>query len=270
MLNIALVVVPHPPAESRLLTVKARSGQIISQSSQSLIPGDYDVYASDGDSIQINQEPFVRRLPSSNLRSREAADFQKGVQARDGKCVFTGIVNRRAHLNKWVGWEAAYIFPPEREDISIENDFDRLITGTESGGYSDRSAPIYSTRNGLLLQTTIFQLFVEYSVSVNADDGYKITSFIPDDMGVDGRILDPVCRNPDEPNHVSDDLLRWHFRQSVLGNMRGAGEPSFEHDYPPGSDMLKEILEGPYPNERFEMELSLRLRGWEDPSGFVR
>ena len=48
MLNIALVVVPHPPAESRLLTVKARSGQIISQSSQSLIPGDYDVYASDG------------------------------------------------------------------------------------------------------------------------------------------------------------------------------------------------------------------------------
>ena len=111
----------------------------------------------------------MRRLPSSNLRSREAADFQKGVQARDGKCVFTGIVNRRAHLNKWVGWEAAYIFPPEREDISIENDFDRLITGTESGGYSDRSAPIYSTRNGLLLQTTIFQLFVEYSVSVNAD-----------------------------------------------------------------------------------------------------
>lgn len=94
-------------------------------------------------------------------------------------------------------------------------------------------------------------------------DNYKITSFIPDDMRVDGRTLDPVCRNPADPNRVSDNLLRWHFRQSVLGNMRGAAEPSFEHDFPSGSDMLKEILEGPFPVERFEMELSSRLRGWE-------
>lgn len=81
-------------------------------------------------------------------------------------------------------------------------------------------------------------------------------------MGVDGRTLDPVCRNPADPNRASDHLLNWHFRQSVLANMRGAGEPSFEHDFPPQSDMLKEILEGPFPIERFEMELSSRLRGW--------
>lgn len=42
-------------------------------------------------------------------------------------------------------------------------------------------------------------------------------------MGIDGKVLDPVCRNPDDPHHVSDGLLRWHFRQSVLANVRGLG-----------------------------------------------
>ena len=30
-----------------------------------------------------------------------------------------------------------------------------------------------------------------------------------------------------------DQLLRWHFRQAVLANTRGAGEPVFECDFPP-------------------------------------
>ena len=78
-------------------------------------------------------------------------------------------------------------------------------------------------------------------------------------LGMDGRILDPVCRNPGDPHRVSDGLLRWHFRQSVLANMRGAGEPIFEHDFPPGTDMMKELREGPYAKERFELELEARL-----------
>ena len=78
--------------------------------------------------------------------------------------------------------------------------------------------------------------------------------------GLDGRILDPVCRDPSNPHHVSGQLLRWHFRQSVLANMRGAGEPIFEHDFPPGTDMMREIQEGPLAKERFELELSHRLK----------
>lgn len=88
--------------------------------------------------------------------------------------------------------------------------------------------------------------------------------------GVDGRILDPVCCDPaDHHHHVSDQLLRWHFRQSVLANMRGAGEPVFEHDFPPGTgeirdEMITELrsnIEGPLAQERFELELSYRLGG---------
>ena len=81
-----------------------------------------------------------------------------------------------------------------------------------------------------------------------------------DRWGIDGRILDRVCRDPTNPHRVSDQLLRWHFRQSVLANMRGAGEPVFEHDFPPGTDMMAELQEGPLAQERFELELSSRLR----------
>lgn len=30
----------------------------------------------------------------------------------------------------------------------------------------------------------------------------------------------------------------------ILANLRGDAEPSFEHDFPSGSDMLREIREG--------------------------
>ncbi|KAG0129723.1 hypothetical protein HOY82DRAFT_563643 [Tuber indicum] len=53
----------------------------------------------------------------------------------------------------------------------------------------------------------------------------------------------------------------WHYRQSVLANVRGAGEPIIEHDFPPGTDMVDEISAGPYARERFELEIAARLRG---------
>ena len=42
-------------------------------------------------------------------------------------------------------------------------------------------------------------------------------------------------------------------------NMRGAGEPIFEIDFPPGSDILGEIREGPKAAERMEFELFNRF-----------
>ena len=41
--------------------------------------------------------------------------------------------------------------------------------------------------------------------------------------------------------------------------MKGTGEPSFEHDFPPGSDMMGSILNGPKATERMEFELFNRL-----------
>jgi hypothetical protein len=77
---------------------------------------------------------------------------------------------------------------------------------------------------------------------------------------LDGRILDPICRSPDNPNRVLDDVLRWHFRQSILANMRGVGEPVFETDFPSGSDMMATLRGERYGKERFEIELETRLK----------
>lgn len=46
--------------------------------------------------------------------------------------------------------------------------------------------------------------------------------------------------------------------------MRGAGEPVFEDDFPPGTDKVGEILRGPLPQQRMEFELASRLYGLEN------
>jgi hypothetical protein len=75
--------------------------------------------------------------------------------------------------------------------------------------------------------------------------------------GIAGGRLDPqLLIHPQRP---IDELLRWHFRQAVLTNMKGAGEPIFEHDFPPGSDMMGQILRGPRAAGRMEFELFGRL-----------
>ena len=61
------------------------------------------------------------------------------------------------------------------------------------------------------------------------------------------------------PERPPDQLLSWHFRQAVLANVRGPGEPIFENDFPPGSDMTGQIRNGPKAAERMEFELFSRL-----------
>jgi hypothetical protein len=81
--------------------------------------------------------------------------------------------------------------------------------------------------------------------------------FALDSKGLAGKHLDQNLIN--DSQRPVDQLLRWHFRQAVLANMRGAGEPRFEHDFPPGSDIVSDILHGPKAAERMEFELFSRL-----------
>jgi len=81
--------------------------------------------------------------------------------------------------------------------------------------------------------------------------------FVNDGKGIAGKHLDQELLN--DPQRPVDQLLRWHFRQAVFVNMKGAGEPVFEHDFPPGSDIMGQILHGPKAAERMEFELFDRL-----------
>ncbi|KAG0641261.1 HNH endonuclease-domain-containing protein [Tuber brumale] len=250
ILGILLVV------EACLVRVQERiSNHIVSRTDVPLKTGAYDIYCDS--SIEVSSEPWIPRL-ISHTTGREDR-FRDQIRTRDRKCVISGVANPDILIqsHNWSSFQAAHIFPREHESLWIKYDYGRWITDTPD---SPGSCKINSCQNGFLLDTTTHHRFDQYLVSVNPDDNYKVVVFDVDICGLDGRILDPVCRNPSDPHRVSDHLLRWHFRQSVLANMRGAGEPIFEHDFPPGTDMVGEILTGPYGRERFELEIADRLR----------
>ena len=71
-----------------------------------------------------------------------------------------------------------------------------------------------------------------------------------------GHLDQTFLNNPLRP---TDQLLRWHFRQAVLVNVKGLGEPYLENDFPPGSDIMTEIMSGPKAEERMEFELFSRF-----------
>jgi len=66
----------------------------------------------------MNNEPWVNRLISHNVSGRDGA-FISGIRARDGKCVISGVANRGAIAGGWSMFEAAHIFPLEKENLWI-------------------------------------------------------------------------------------------------------------------------------------------------------
>ncbi|KAI9768168.1 MAG: hypothetical protein M1840_004998 [Geoglossum simile] len=250
MLNIVLITT------SPIRVYTKATGAPVLQADTLLQLGDYIVACND--QIQVSNEAWLHRVMSHGVSGRENG-FRDGIRARDRKCVISGVVNKD-FPDSWTAFEAAHIFPLELENLWIEFNYGRWVDDIDDGAGVSK---INSCQNGFLLQSTVHKAFDQYLLSVNPDDNYKITAFDMDNFGIDGRVLDLVCRNLEDPHRVSDQLLRWHFRQSVLANVRGAGEPIFEHDFPPGTDMMNEIREGPYAQERFERELAARFRETE-------
>ncbi|KAF8415952.1 hypothetical protein EV426DRAFT_541599, partial [Tirmania nivea] len=140
----------------------------------------------------------------------------------------------------WNKFEAAHIFPLGNEHVWNQCGYGRRITDMDD---SVGVSKINGIQNGFLLRSGCTSIIRPILLSVNPDDNYKVIVFEQDDLGVDGRMLEGVCRDDGDPHHVSDELLSWHFRQSVLANMRRAGQLTFEHDFV-GKDMVKEMVKG--------------------------
>ncbi|TAQ84706.1 hypothetical protein B7494_g6967 [Chlorociboria aeruginascens] len=230
-------------------TLQDDSGTAIEKNESPLQPGNY--YIVSPRAISINNEQTLLRTISLNTGIRVQA-FRDAVRARDKRCVITGKKAAYAEYGEWAGFEAAHIFPLAYEQHWTEFNYNRWISITPSQGET-----INSVQNGLLLRGDIHQLFDIYYFSINPDDNYKIVCFGIDGDQIAGKCLDRQLLS--DPQRPVDQLLRWHFRQAVLVNMRGAGEPVFEHDFPPGLDMIGNITEGPKAAERMEFELFNRF-----------
>lgn len=114
--------------------------------------------------ITLTDDICVQRI-ISYTESALSSTFRDGVRARDGKCVLTGVVNQGASLDDWTGFEAAYIFPIEKETLWNEYNFSRWIPNTTGC----HSAAINSIQNGMLMTRTMHSVFDNYLVSVNPD-----------------------------------------------------------------------------------------------------
>ncbi|KAI9781088.1 MAG: hypothetical protein M1839_006366 [Geoglossum umbratile] len=172
-------------------------------------------YDEDLGSITRNDEPWLVRTVSVGSGTRVAA-FHDAVRDRDGRCVITKEVAFEADYGFWVGFEAAHIFPLAYERHWIDNVYSRWIAIPAASGGS-----INSVQNGILLRSDIHQLFDSYHIAIDPDDNYKIVCFRRNGKGIAGDHLDQ--RFLEDPLRPVDQLLRWHFRQAVLANMRGAG-----------------------------------------------
>ncbi|KAK9358009.1 HNH endonuclease-domain-containing protein [Lipomyces starkeyi] len=218
--------------------------------------GHYDIVCDvPGGIITVTDERCIARALSRSVSTGRNRKFREQVRKRDGKCVITGVANPVAFIDDWASFEAAHIFPLSHEDHFRSLNYPRFVTHRSD----ETDTGINSCQNGLLMRSSIHHLFGTVKFCIDPDDDYKITCFSIDVDGIDGRTLDPVCRDPMDERRVVDEFLRWHFRQAVLANMKGEGEPVFEFDFPDGSDMVGEILSGPRPGERMEAELFLRL-----------
>ncbi|KAK9241408.1 hypothetical protein V1525DRAFT_429152 [Lipomyces kononenkoae] len=208
--------------------------------------------------IEVTDAPYYKRTSSamsSLSASGSVRSFPAAVRDRDRKCVITGVpVSQRERLlRRWTIYDAAHIFPVALESIFHNYNFGELVV------LDDRDGSANSPQSGLLLQTNVHRLFDQYEISINPNDDYRVVCLFDDILGLAGRQLDPICRSLEHPHHVTDNILFWHFQQAVLANMRGAGEPIFDEDIPPGSDAMDAILSGPAPADPMEFELSSRL-----------
>ncbi|POR31258.1 Uncharacterized protein TPAR_08530, partial [Tolypocladium paradoxum] len=217
MLDILLVI-------ERNFSLRDDHGGTVPRDSQPLHPGNYAI-VTDGTLALIDEAPLLRTTTSRTPGTRTKV-FTEQVRQRDQRCVITKTENPDARFGIWTSFEAAHIFPLAFEGYWIAQNFARWITLPPT-----RGGTINSVQNGLLLRSDMHQRFNTYSISINPNDNYKVVCFQSDIVGVAGTFLDR--RLLDDERRPVDELLRWHFRQAILTNMRGAGEPIFEHDFPP-------------------------------------
>ncbi|KAF8464668.1 hypothetical protein BDZ91DRAFT_729597 [Kalaharituber pfeilii] len=224
--------------------LRDEGGTTVQRDDHPLRSGNYYIHTNG--SVTVNNEVPLLRTVSLQTGTR-VESFCDAVRDRDRRCVITGRPALDADYGIYWGFQAAHIFPLAYEGHWDAQNYCRWITippATESAG------TINSVQNGMLLDNTIHTLFDLYVISINPDDNYKIVCFRHDSFGVAGKYLDQQFL--EDPRRPVDQLL-------LLTNMKGAGEPAFEVDFPPGSDMMGEIMSGPRAAERMEFELFSRL-----------
>ncbi|PUU76588.1 hypothetical protein B9Z19DRAFT_1129576 [Tuber borchii] len=191
-----------------------RSEQLVPRDNEPLQEGTY--YTSMMGTVTISDELVVTSMEAIDT-GRRCRFFPDAVRQRDRGCAITGTVAELGHHGVWWSFEAAHIYPLAYQGHWDEKNYDRWVKILPANGSDTK---LNSIQNGILLRRDIHSHFDAYDVSINLDDHYGITCFSPALLGLNiaGRHLDQTFL--DKKNRPTDQILRWHFRQAVLVNMR--------------------------------------------------
>jgi len=214
------------------------------------------VLSADGEplDIPITEERAIPRSVSYNLSNPDPriAAFRQRVRERDGCCVVTGT---RVPPGHYEAFEAAHIFPVAHLDLWRSGQWGQRI---EDDFPDVGDSKIHSVQNGILLLQHAHTYFDKYNIAINPDDNFKITSFVEDYLGFDGRYM--VLSNSLQRYQPLRSLLKYHFRMAVLCNMKARGpEYDWDEDIPPGMDPVAEISNSEEGKLRFELVMAERL-----------
>ncbi|EPE04271.1 hypothetical protein F503_01275 [Ophiostoma piceae UAMH 11346] len=238
--------------------IQTENGETLARNAHIIRPGRYLVQSDEP--VAATSRPFFTRALSSSAATR-LDSFRQEVRMRDQGCVITKMPSIYGPRDdNWIPFQAAHVLPIAYANEWRSQGFARLITIPPPPPHHNDT--INSVQNGFLMRSDIHQLFDSYHFSILPSAGHTFVFFKPDFYGLGGTGLER--RLLDDPRRPPDELLEWHFEQAVLYNVRGGGEPSQEFDFPPGSDMVGEILAGPKAIERMEFELFTRLGPGDD------
>ncbi|OBZ79901.1 hypothetical protein A0H81_01457 [Grifola frondosa] len=185
-------------------------------------------FVVDGTPINVcltAQHARTRHPTTSNTACRQEA-YRMRTRVRDQCCLISGLQVIR---NDYVRLKAAHIFPRAHDIEWVDKGYQSLITDTAPIADVGGAIKIDSIQNTLLLRSDLHDAWDSYRFGVNADAGYIVIPFVAGYDDIAGKILkldhitDPTIR-------PLDDLLRDHFLQCVLKNMKGAGEPNWDYE----------------------------------------
>ncbi|KAK6511443.1 hypothetical protein TWF481_000359 [Arthrobotrys musiformis] len=237
---IEILVIPDISVEEAeslpgRLEVRRRGEQSVLANSDNfpLSPGDYIISSSVP--LYVTNELFLDHVMSSSTTPRAQA-FRESVRARDRECV----IDQRSSSDSedYAGLEVAHIWPLSQGSEWLRQGYGRFIT--DSDGVPDEGK-MNSPQNGILLSGHIHTWFDAHRVAVNPRKGYKVYVFGSDRYELSGKRMKVSARENGDRG-VRDALLMWHFRQCVLKNMRGSGEPSWDYGPNEGGDVVGRLL----------------------------
>ncbi|KAI0248181.1 hypothetical protein BJV78DRAFT_1238640 [Lactifluus subvellereus] len=201
---------------------RAAGGSALDSSSDNdLQPGHYVIRTPPPGQISVyltTDVPRPRAYSVNYTYTPDDTNFVQRVRDRDQRCCITGQL---VTSGDYTGFEAAHIFPLSETDTWNCLDYKRFIEDDQIlAGYE-----MNSVQQGFLCSSTEHQMFDDYTIGVNPDDNYRIYDFVGRDpnRSPHGRLFYRNM-NVEQRYRPSLDLLRDHFRQCVLRNVKGAGE----------------------------------------------